>query len=248
MWQPAAPFILRAWARGDELEYVGEIPAVRSLYERPLDLEAPVTFLVGENGSGKSTVIEAIAVAASFNPEGGSETLRFSTRPSHSPLHRMLELERSELKPLNGFFLRAESFFNVASAVEGSSFENVYERSLHEQSHGESFLSVVLDRFGPRGLYILDEPEAALSLTGALALMHRMHALVQRHSQFIIATHSPILLGYPDARICELGPDGIADIAYEDTEQFKLTRSFLENPGRFLRHLFSDDDPSKPAA
>jgi predicted ATPase len=119
--------------------------------------------------------------------------------------------------------------------------ENVFARSLHERSHGESFLALALQRFGPRGFYILDEPEAALSLTGQLALMRRMHELVVEHSQFMVATHSPILLGYPDALIYELGPDGIEQRAYEETDQFRLTRDFLEDRERFLHHLFLDE-------
>jgi len=204
-----------------------------------------VTFFVGENGSGKSTLVEALAVACGFNAEGGSAAAdaRFSTRASHSYLHEALVLERSALKPLNGFFLRAESFFNVATTVESGRgamrMEDVYERPLHEQSHGESFLSLVLERFGPRGLYVLDEPEAALSVHGQLALMRRMHELVELESQFVVATHSPILLGYPHATIFEFGDHGIARRAYEETDPYRLTKSFLEEPDAFLRHLFA---------
>jgi predicted ATPase len=244
---PRAPFILAVGVRDDRLEdYSREIPAVRGLVGRSLGLHPHVTFFVGENGSGKSTLVEAIAVAAGFNAEGGSRLTKFNTRPSHSRLHRALVVERSPVQPVNGFFLRAESFFNVATVVEATSgpiaMENIYERSLHEQSHGESFLTLALERFGPRGLYVLDEPEAALSLQGQLAFMRRMHDLVQLHSQFLIATHSPILLGYPDATIYELGLDAIEERAYEDTEQYRLTRSFLENPGLFLHHLLADDE------
>jgi predicted ATPase len=174
------PFICRLGIRADKLEdYAEEIPAVRSLVEEHLELE-PVTFLVGENGSGKSTLVEALAIACDLNAEGGSRIAKFSTRPSHARLHRALVLDRAEVRPVNGFFLRAESFYNVATAFEGDGaarMEDVYERPLHEQSHGESFLSLVLERFGPRGLYLLDEPEAALSLHGQLALIRRMHDL-----------------------------------------------------------------------
>ena len=120
--------------------------------------------------------------------------------------------------------------------------ENIYQRPLHEQSHGESFLAVALERFGPRGFYVLDEPEAALSLQGQLALMRRIHDLVRAHCQFVVATHSPILLGYPDSTIYELGPDGVTEREYEETEQYQLTRSFLENRNGFLRHLLTDDE------
>ena len=249
MQLPAAPFLLRVGldTTMDLPGYVAEMPAIRGFATTPLELHPGVTFFVGENGSGKSTLVEALAVASGFNAEGGGAAAhtRFSTRASHSELHEALVLERSALKPMNGFFLRAESFFNVATTVETGTgamrLEDVYERPLHEQSHGESFLALALQRFGPRGLYILDEPEAALSLRGQLALMRRMHDLVGLHCQFVVATHSPILLGYPDALIYELGEDGIEQRAYEETEQYSLTRSFLEDRGRFLHHLLADD-------
>jgi len=200
--------------------------------------------LVGENGSGKSTLVEAIAVAAKLNAEGGGKLLRFSTRASHSRLHRRLELERSALPPNNAFFLRAESVFNMATAIEESGWigvrEDVYQRPLHEQSHGESFLDIAVNRLGPRGFYVFDEPEAALSVNGQLALMRRMHELVVEHSQFVVATHSPILLGYPDATILELSDDGIHRIEYGEAPQVELTRSFLTDRDRFLRHLLAD--------
>jgi predicted ATPase len=202
-----------------------------------------VTLLAGENGSGKSTLVEAIAVAAGFNPEGGSRNMQFGTRVSHSPLHEHIRLVRGTRSPKTGYFLRAESFFNVASYVETipdavSSHGGV---SLHEQSHGESFISLVTNRFFPNGLYILDEPEAALSLRGNLALMRRMHDLVHEGAQFIVSTHSPILLGFPDALIYVLSEDGIAEVPYEETEQYELTRSFLDDRERFLHYLFADD-------
>lgn len=181
--------------------YPFSIPAIRQLDE--LELDPHVTLLAGENASGKSTLVEAIAVAAGFNPEGGSRHMTVSTRPSHSALHEHLRLVRGTRRPRTGYFLRAESFFNVATHVEGIP-EAVAAHGgipLHEQSHGESFIALVTHRFGPRGLYILDEPEAALSVHGVLALMRRMHELVALGSQFIVSTHSPILLGYPGAKI-----------------------------------------------
>ena len=250
MLESKAPFILRVAIKRRSLDgYLATIPAIEALAEEPLELHPRVTFFVGENGSGKSTLVEAIAIAAKFNPEGGSVRTRFSTRRSHSDLHDALVLTRAEVQPVNGFFLRAESFFNVATAVEGAGamrMEDVYDRPLHEQSHGESFLALALERFGPRGLYILDEPEAALSLQGQLALMRRMHDLVHAHSQFIVATHSPILLGYPDAAIYELNAGGIERKAYEETEQFQLTRSFLDDRPRFLHYLLQDDSDEAP--
>jgi predicted ATPase len=241
---PAAPFVLalRFGEAPEDGDYSGDLPALRGV-ER-LELDPHVTFFVGENGSGKSTLVEAIAVKAKLNVEGGGKLLRFTTRRTHSQLHERLTLEQSALPPRNSFFLRAESVFNLATAIEeGGSIgarEDVYERPLHEQSHGESFLDIAVNRLGPRGLYLFDEPEAALSVRGQLALMRRMHELVQEDSQFLVATHSPVLLGYPGATILELGDDGIRRVAYDETEQVELTRSFLEDPQRFLRHLLSD--------
>ncbi len=165
-----------------------------------------------------------------------------STRPSHSVLHQRLRLVRGTRRPRTGYFLRAESFFNVATYVEGIRDAVVSHGGtpLHEQSHGESFISLVTHRFGPRGLYILDEPEAALSVRGILALMRRMHDLVAEGSQFIISTHSSILLGYPGAKIYVLSGNGIAETPYERTEVAELTRSFLNDRERFLHHLFED--------
>jgi predicted ATPase len=228
-------------------EYPFSIPAVRGLEE--LDLDAPVTLLAGENGSGKSTLVEAIAVALGFNAEGGTKNMTVSTRPSHSPLHACLTVVRGARVPETGFFLRAESFFNVATHIEeldatpgGRRIIDSYGGvSLHEQSHGESFLSVLMNRFGSNGLYILDEPEAALSLRGILALMRRMHDLVGAGAQFIVATHSPILLGFPGATLYVLNEDGIEVAQYEETEQYELTKSFLDNRERFLRYLFADE-------
>jgi predicted ATPase len=203
-----------------------------------------VTLFAGENGSGKSTLVEAIAVAAGFNAEGGSRNVTVSTRASHSELHKHLRLVRGTGRPRTGYFLRAESFFNVATYIEelrdpkiSAAYGDV---PLHERSHGESFIALVQHRFGPKGLYILDEPEAALSLRGNLALMRRMHELVAEGSQFIVSTHSPILLGYPDAKIYVLSNEGIAQVPYEKTEVVELTRAFLDGRDQFLRHLFED--------
>jgi predicted ATPase len=239
---PTAPFVhairLRP-PRGED--YTDDLPALRGL-ER-LELDPRVTFLVGENGSGKSTVVEAVAAAMKLNVEGGGRVQQFgfSTRASHSRLHRRIELEKAVLPPRNAFFLRAESIYNLATALEGVAMQDVFDRPLHEQSHGESFLDIAVNRLGPRGFYLFDEPEAALSVRGQLALIRRMHELVEQHSQFLVATHSPILLGYPDATILELSDDGIRRVDYDETEQVELTRSFLEDPRRFLRHLLSDD-------
>jgi predicted ATPase len=229
-------------------EYPFCLPAVRNLTE--LALHPAVTFLVGENGSGKSTLLEAIAVAWGFNPEGGTRNFAFATRRSHSDLHRYLRLVRGVHRPRDGFFLRAESFFNVATEIErldesgrGPRIIDSYGgRSLHEQSHGESFMALVMKRFGGAGLYLLDEPEAALSPTRQLALLARIHDLVQTRSQFVIATHSPLLLAYPGARIFALEPDGIEHVQYEQTEHYVVTRRFLQDHHSMLRELLSDDD------
>jgi predicted ATPase len=228
--------------------YPFAIPAVRALRDLggPLALDPKVTFLVGENGSGKSTLIEAIAVAAGFNAEGGTRNFNFATRRSESDLRHHLRLARSARRERDGFFLRAESFFNAATYVEtldaepgGRRIGAAYgDRSLHEQSHGESFLALAQHRFGPRGLYILDEPEAALSPTRQLTFLRIVRDLVADGSQFVIATHSPIILAYPDALIYHLGGEGLAPIAYHDTEHYQVTRDFLASPERYFKHLF----------
>jgi predicted ATPase len=213
------------------------IPALAALEELPLD--PAVTFLVGENGSGKSTLIEAVAVAAGFAPEGGSLGFGANTHDEPPALLDAITLVRGARRPKNGFFLRAESFFNVATTLETEhswALEN-YGGSLHARSHGEGFLALVMHRFGANGLYVLDEPEAALSPQGQITLLHRMHDLVADGCQFVVATHSPILLAYPGALIYELTDDGPVVTAYEDTDHYRLTRSFLEAPERFLREL-----------
>jgi predicted ATPase len=247
----AEPFVRAVVLKRDEVEsfddYPYSIPAVRALAE--LELGAEVTLLAGENGSGKSTLVEAIAVAAGFNAEGGTRNMTISTRASHSPLHEHLRLVRGARRPRDGFFLRAESFFNVATHIEelddapgGPPLIASYGgTSLHEQSHGESFLSVILNRFGSDGFFVLDEPEAALSLRGCLALMRAMHDLAAAGAQFVVATHSPILLGYPGARLYVLDEEGIGERDYEETEQYELTRSFLDDRARFLHYLFADE-------
>lgn len=215
------------------------LPAIRSL-ER-LQLHPNVTFLVGENGSGKSTLLEAIAVGMGFNAEGGSRNFNFATRESHSVLHEHLRFVRGVERPRDGFFLRAESFYNVASEIERRALQEFYGgASLHEQSHGESFLTLFMERFHGQSFYMLDEPEAALSPQRQLALLSRLHDLVQERCQFVIATHSPILMAYPNATIYAFGEDGIHQIAYEDTEHYRVTRDFLANPARMLRVLMGE--------
>ncbi|GLY03801.1 MULTISPECIES: AAA family ATPase [Actinoplanes] len=221
--------------------YPFDLPVVRALHRRGgIALPGPVTLLAGDNGSGKSTLIEAIAVAAGFNPEGGTTAFTFATRPSESALGGHLTLSRvAGRKPRTGFFLRAESFYNVATEIDQLGVTASYGgQSLHERSHGESFLDLAEHRFGPSGLYLLDEPEAALSVQGCLALLVRIGELVALGGQFVIATHSPVLLAYPGATILEIGTDGaINEVAYDQTEAVAMTRTFLADPARMLRHL-----------
>lgn len=224
--------------------YPFNLPVVRDL--DTLELHSRVTFFAGENGSGKSTLLEAIAVAAGFNPEGGTRSFNFSTRNSESELHRFLRLVRGYRRHRTGFFLRAESYFNVGTVLEQMPeiLQGFYGGiSPHEQSHGESFLMLVRSRFWANGLYILDEPEAALSPQHQLTLLRHIDDLARRKSsQLIIATHSPILLAYPDARIYWLSKQGLAPIAYEDTEHYRLTRDFLLHRERYLRELMRGED------
>lgn len=212
--------------------YPFSIPAIAALAS--LKVAAGVTFFVGENGTGKSTLVEAVAVRADLNPEGGSRNLTFATRPSESSLHRHLELVW-ERRPSTAFFLRAETFYNTATA-----YENVDIGGYHERSHGESFLDAVRRQVRPGAFVLMDEPESALSVLGQLKLMRAVHDLVEAGSQFVVATHSPILLAFPGAWIYRLDDDGIERVTYEDTDAYQLTKAFLDGPERFLRHLFSD--------
>lgn len=230
-------------------QYLLELPAVRALEGEGLSFSQPVTFFVGENGSGKSTLLEAIAAAWGFNPEGGSINFNFSTKETHSTLHRALLLRRGARRPRDGYFLRAESFYNVASEVDrleeiaGPSLLNSYGgRSLHEQSHGESFFALVTNRLGGNGLYLFDEPEAALSAVRQLALLSAIHELVKKGSQLLIATHSPILTAYPNAEIYALSEHGVQKTPYEQTEPYLITKRFLNAPDRMLRELLGEEE------
>lgn len=222
-------------------KYPFSLPVLEKLREDSLTVSPGVTFFVGENGSGKSTLIEGIAVASGLNAEGGSQNNRFSTRSSESSLGSFLTLVKGSQKPRSKFFLRAESFYNLATETEllGPEQAAVFGgASLHELSHGESFISVMANRFYPRGLYIMDEPEAALSPQGCITVLSLMADLVREGCQLIVATHSPILLALPGALIYEIDTDGeIVRREYVDAMPVQLTRSFLDNPERFLRHL-----------
>ncbi|MEQ8156178.1 MAG: AAA family ATPase [Clostridiaceae bacterium] len=206
-----------------------------------LEFHPKVTYIVGENGTGKSTILEAIAVAYGFNPEGGTRNFNFSTNDTHSDLHENLKLVKGVKRPNDGFFLRAESFYNVATNIDEIDASSSYGgSSLHSQSHGESFLSVIRNRFSGNGLYILDEPEAALSPSRQMSLLVIMHELIQKGSQFIIATHSPIIMSYPDSIIYELS-DGIKEVKYMDTEHYKITKAFLDKPEKMLKMLLFEE-------
>ena len=228
--------------------YLSALPAVGAIGDREhrLRFTAPVTFLVGENGTGKSTIMEALAVACGFNAEGGTRNFSFSTEDTHSELCQYLTVSRRGY-PMDGFFLRAESFYNAASYIDrldrepglgGRVIDSYGGKSLHHQSHGESFLALVQNRFGGHGLYLLDEPEAALSPSRQLTLLCLMHQLVEENSQFVVATHSPILMAYPGAQILFLDEEGIRPIDYKETEHYQLTKVFLENPERMIKRLF----------
>jgi predicted ATPase len=213
-----------------------------------------MTIFVGENGSGKSTLVEGLAVAAGFNPEGGSTNFNFRTQDHLPELATHLRLIRNPTRPRTGFFLRAESFFNVATEIERLDFEQIGlpgasigggygEKKLHEVSHGESFLALAMNRFGRGGLYILDEPEAAMSPTGCLALVRRFNELANEGSQFIIATHSPIVMSFPGALIYLLTDKGPKQVAWEDLDHVRILREFLNDPAIVLRTLLSDSEP-----
>lgn len=229
--------------------YLQSLPVVRNLRDHTcLAFDASVTILVGENGTGKSTLLEAIAVACGFNPEGGSRNFQFSTNDTHSALHESLRVVRRAF-PKDGYFLRAESLYNVATNLEQLDRQPAFSRkltesyggrSLHKQSHGESFLALVQNRLGGNGLYLFDEPEAALSPMRQLTLLAEIDRLVKANSQLIIATHSPILMAYPGAQILELSAEGIRAVDWRETEHYQITKRFLDDPARMLRYLIEE--------
>jgi predicted ATPase len=223
----------------DQDIYPHNIPSVKSLGR--LKFHPDVTFFVGENGAGKSTVLEAIALALGFSPEGGTKNVQLETTKSVSTLHEVLRLSHSFRKPKDSYFLRAESFFNVATYMDDVGYLEGYgNRSLHARSHGEAFMSLLTEKFRGKGLYLLDEPEAALSPNRQLAALRAIHDLVQDESQFIIATHSPILLSYPNSKILRFDSEGISQVKFEDTDHFSVTRDFLNNYQNRLRDLLAD--------
>lgn len=221
----------------DFQSYPFSLPVIRNL--ETLIFHPKVTFLVGENGSGKSTLLEAVAYGLGFNPEGGNKNMNFSTKETHSELHKYLKIVKSHKKPRDGYFLRAESFYNVATYVDDMAW---YVGSyggvpLHQQSHGEAFISLLNHKFEGKGIYILDEPEAALSPSRQLSALAIIHKLVRNDSQFIIATHSPILMAYPDAWIYSLSEESIEKINYQETDHYIITKDFLNRPEKRLKDL-----------
>lgn len=231
----------------DKDNYLYQIPAVRHLMKEPLKFDRRVTFLIGENGTGKSTIMEALAISCGFNAEGGTKNFSFFTSNTHSDLHEhMITGKGKHFK--DGFFLRAESFYNVASYIDeldkGGGGRPIIDSyggvSLHLQSHGESFMALIANRFSGNGLYLLDEPEAAISPQRLMQLLVRIHDL-EKDSQFIISTHSPILMSYPGARIYQLNDEGIKAVEYRETEHYQITRDFIERPEMMYRYLFEEE-------
>ena len=230
--------------------YLSKLPVVRNLKQMGrMQFNKSVTFIVGENGIGKSTLIEGLAVAMGFNPEGGTVNFNFSTNDSHSNLHEYLTVSRGYKRHRDGFFLRAESFYNVASNIDELDSEpgfgpkiiaNYGGVSLHKQSHGESFMSLVENGFWGNGLYILDEPEAALSPMRLMRLMVCMKKLVENNSQFIISTHSPILKTFPDSEVLEISQSGINAVNYKDTEHYIVTKRFMDAPEKIIESLLGE--------
>lgn len=231
-------------------DYVSGLSVAKNLKRMGrLPFHKPVTFFVGENGVGKSTLIEAIAVAFGFNPEGGTRNFNFNTCNSHSDLHEYITLVKSYGRPHNGFFLRAESFYNVSTNIDELDNDFAFSPpvidsyggvSLHRRSHGESFLAVVENGFRENGLYILDEPEAALSPNGIMRLMATVYALAKRNCQFIISTHSPMLISLPDSEVYEITNEEISVTPYDETGHYKQTKRFLDNPKKMLGYLLEN--------
>ena len=246
---PLKPFLKsiswRPESRRDPKVFPFCLPAIQCI--DGLEFHPDVTFFVGENGSGKSTLLEAIAVKAGFGPEGGTKNVQFETADTVSDLQDHIRLSRGITRPTDGYFLRAESFYNVASYMDGVAEEDIGYlthyggKSLHTLSHGEAFLTLLTKKFHGDGLYLLDEPEAALSPNRQLSALCAIDQLVKENSQFIIATHSPILMSYPNAKILAFGEDGLTEIAYEQTEHFQVTKRFLNDYPRYLRYLLKDD-------
>ena len=210
--------------------WLNDLPVVKHLTDQKIEFHKQVTFFVGENGSGKSTLIEALAISQGFNPEGGSRNFNFHTADTHSELYSYLRVARGVDRHKRGYFLRAERFYNVATNIDELGIAEYYGGSPHHRSHGESFLALVDNIFDKNGLYILDEPEAALSPRGIIRLMQRMDELVQQDCQFIISTHSPMLLCFPGAEVYQITKKGIDSVRFQDTDHYRTAVRFLQNP------------------
>lgn len=219
----------------DDAAWPYHLPPVARLLREGLDLAPGVTFLVGENGSGKSTVVEAVAEAAGLNPEGGSPHVRHATRRTESGLGGLLTLVRAPYARRWGYFLRAETMHGLYTYLEG--VDEAGGRSLHEMSHGESFLEVLTERFDQTGFYVMDEPEAALSFTSCLALVDLLARLADAGAQVLCATHSPLLTALPGATILQLDDDGLTPVAWDELDLVAHWRAYLGDPRRYLRHL-----------
>lgn len=215
--------------------YLRKIEALKGL--KTLEFNSNITFFVGENGSGKSTLLEAMAIACGFNPEGGTKNYSFSTYDSHSELYDAIRVVRGSRKARRGYFLRAESFYNVATMEERYADDGHESQKYHEKSHGESFLALAQNQLRPGGLYFFDEPEAALSPQRQLTLLTEIYNCAAGGSQFIIATHSPILLGMPGAEILTFDNGLIHTCEYEDTESYQVTEMFINDRKRLLDRL-----------
>lgn len=226
------------WNKIDQGSYLRKIEAIKDLDE--LIFEKPITFFVGENGSGKSTLLEALAVAYGFNPEGGTKNYSFSTYDSHSPLYEVIRVSKGFRKAKWGYFLRAESFYNVATKEEEYADIAHPSEKYHEKSHGESFLALAQNHLRPNGLYLFDEPEAALSPQRQLTLLLEICSCAKQGSQFIIVTHSPILLGIPNAQILSFDDGTVHNCEYEETESYKVTEMFINNRELLLGRLLSE--------
>lgn len=227
-------------------EYPFTVPAIRALESKTLELHPQCTFFIGENGSGKSTLLEGIAELEGFHPAGGTRNFNYESRErtQDNPLKWVLTLGKGVLGKLrrDGFFFRAESFYNAASYIDGLGLPDLYgDKSLHEQSHGEAFLTIFTERLTGGGLYLFDEPEAALSPQRQLAFLAAMHSWIQNEAQLIIATHSPIIMAYPDAWIYEFSEKGMRRVEYRDTEHYKVTRAFLTRTEAMLAQLLRDE-------
>jgi predicted ATPase len=247
------PYLRKVIIKKDQIQnpdiYPFNIPIIKNIDE--IEFTTPVTFIVGENGSGKSTLIEAIAIAMKLNPEGGNKATFFQTEGSHSVLHSHIKTVKGVVYPKNWYFLRAESFYNVATYVKGKpadpndpddlpdeDYSYTYGvESLHSQSHGETFMALLQNKLHGNGFYILDEPEAALSPSRQLSALIEIDRLVKSNSQLIIATHSPILMAYPNSTIYQINENGLKKVNYYETEHYKLTRQFLSNTDLMINEL-----------